>query len=211
MNDVPMQTTNCFPILFPHEMTSSLCVQKNWWLPVTWLPVHVTYGHVTSDHVTSGHMTSGHVTSDGNIRGRKFWNIAWADPHTKTDLKRQFQILRFIMLLESLCEKKWTDLQSTVIWLGVLMGMLDLAPCSQVIWQIAIKESCVTASLISAGYILCISLRHQIPIYEIFRYWFMAPNEPEFRTNPAAAAAVTKDHLSRIWRRALNELESDNK
>ncbi len=33
--------------------------------------------------------------------------------------------------------------------------------------------------------------------------------EPEFRTNPPAAAP-TEDRLSRIWRRALNEPESDN-
>ena len=61
-------------------------------------------------------------------------------------------------------------------------------------------------------HILCISLRHQIPIQETFRYWFMkastrrALNEPEIRTNPAAG---TEDRLSRIWRRALNEPESD--
>ena len=42
-------------------------------------------------------------------------------------------------------KKKWTDLQSTVIWLGILMSMLDLAGCSQDIWQIIIKERSVTA------------------------------------------------------------------
>ncbi len=32
-------------------------------------------------------------------------------------------------------ELKWTDLQSTVIWLGMLTGMLGLTRCSWNLWQ----------------------------------------------------------------------------
>ena len=51
----------------------------------------------------------------------------------------------------------------------------------------------------------------QILIHESFSTRW-ALNEPEIRTNTtAAAAAVTEDRLSRIWLRALNKPESDNK
>ncbi len=40
------------------------------------------------------------------------------------------------MSLTRYSQYKWTDLQSTVIWLGILIGILGLADCSQNLCQI---------------------------------------------------------------------------
>ncbi len=69
--------------------------------------------------------------------GLEFANLTWIH-----DMSIWTCESSFAGLLNSLCcnlmkrSKKWTDLQSTAIWLGILMGILGLADWSQYLCQI---------------------------------------------------------------------------
>ena len=98
----------------------------------------------------------------------------------------------FICFTDKTFYRKWTDFQSTAIWLGILMGILGLADCSQDLCQISILMPETTLGQQDNRSSGC--------------------SEQVRTTQPAHSSSSTRQPgpPSQDLTRALNEPESDN-